>query len=472
MQKLYNSDIIPVILKDFKVKKIIVSGVKDESLLNSFLSYGADYTFINTIEINNEKVIAGDSLEILSNLGDYDAIFIDDDPNWYTIFSELNIIKKTNDDFPLVFICNNKFPHKRRDSYSNPDIIPKEFRHDYMKELPVCYNNKEITILDGFYHACDDNTSKNGVLTGIEDFLGENSHINKMKINFIEDITILYNKIPINQKLVERLYNEISGYELNNLDLSSTLVENKLLISYINKYKKINDNFNDYELEISNNDSIINNYEDKIKVFNDEINYKDSKIDGFEIQLKLKDTKIKNFESKLLNKEKTIKNLQNNLSQKELDFTNKEAEFNNQLSNLNQRLQNQFSKIDREKYCISCYKEEIRNNHTEINYLKNNNLTRAVLSPFSYLYLIFKSKPREVFINYKLLKAIKNSKCFDIGFYLDNNPDIKKGNWCKYLSPELHYVCKGFEEERTFNKRYFNRDSKRDLLNYLLNCEK
>ncbi len=508
MHKIYNSNIIPFILKYFKIKKIIVSGVKDKDLINSFLNYSANYTFINTSEINSEEVINGDSLGILSNLSDYDAIFIDDDPNWYTIFSELNIIKKTNSDFPVVFICNNKFPHKRRDSYFNPSSIPKEFRHQCTKELPVYYNNEKITILDGFYHSCEENTSKNGVLTGIEDFLNENSHIGKMKINFIEDITILYNKIPINQKRIEIIYDEINGYELKDVDLSSKLIENNLLLSHINnnfreyelEISNKDDVINDFELEISNKDDVINNYEDKIKIFNEEIYYKNSKINGFENKLKLKDTKIKDFESKLVNKEKTIDSLQNDLSKKELNLKDieselvnkektidslqndlskkesyvmdKEMEFNSQISNLNKQLTSQFSKIEHEKYCINCFKEEINNNRTEINYLKSNTLTRNILSPFSYLYLVLKSKPKEVFINLKLLKILKSSKCFDIGFYLENNPDIKKSDWCKYFSPELHYVCKGFEEERTFNKKYFNRNSKRDLLNYLLNCEK
>ena len=181
---------------------------------------------------------------------------------------------------------------------------------------------------------------------------------------------------------------------------------------------------------------------------------------------------MKDIESELVNKEKTIDSLQNDLSKKESYVMDKEMEFNSQISNLNKQLTSQFSKIEHEKYCINCFKEEINNNRTEINYLKSNTLTRNILSPFSYLYLVLKSKPKEVFINLKLLKILKSSKCFDIGFYLENNPDIKKSDWCKYFSPELHYVCKGFEEERTFNKKYFNRNSKRDLLNYLLNCEK
>ena len=65
---------------------------------------------------------------------------------------------------------------------------------------------------------------------------------------------------------------------------------------------------------------------------------------------------------------------------------------------------------------------------------------------------------------------MKESKCFDIGYYLANNKDIQESNWCRYFSPELHYVCNGFGEKRKFNKKYFNRNSKKELLDYIINC--
>ena len=538
MSKIYNLDIIPSILENFKIKNIVLSGVKDENLIKNILSYDANYKLINTPEINF-NVTNGNPLEVLNNLSNYDAIFIDDDSNWYTIFKELNIIKNTNDEFPLVFICNNKFPNKRRDSYSNPDIIPKEFRKDFLKELPICHNNEKISIFDGFYHACEENTPQNGVLTGIEDFLHENSYVGIMKINFIDGLTILYNKLPINSKRIDIIYKDIEGMELNDLDLSSKLIENKLLVSYINKYNVFNEKLSDYELEISNKNGLINDYKDKIRIQDNEIHYKNSKIDSFESKLNLKDTKIKSFESKLnlkdtkiksfefelANKNKTIDNLQNELQDNNNKFESKLADKDKKIDNLQNELQNnnnqinslkndflirdkehenqlleanskidnqekiirqqknrlevinqkhtyQLSKMDIDKYCINCFKEEVKNNHAEIDYLKNNTLIKKILSPFSYLYLILKSNPKEVSLNIKLLKALKNSNCFDIGFYLNNNPDIQKSIWCKYFSPELHYVCNGFNEERKFNKKYFNRNSKKDLLNYIKTCNK
>ena len=129
----------------------------------------------------------------------------------------------------------------------------------------------------------------------------------------------------------------------------------------------------------------------------------------------------------------------------------------------------QLSKSEREKYCIRCFKEEINNNKAEISYLKNSSLTKKILSPLSYPYLIINSKPEELITNLKLYKSLKKSECFDVGYYINKYPDIPKSKWYKYFSPELHYVCKGFDEKREINKKYFNKNNKKALLNDIKN---
>ena len=200
MNEFYNIDAISKILKAFKVNNAIISGIKDENLINSILKYNASFTHINT---NNSNCISENPLNTLRKFENYDAIFIDDDANWYTLINELKIIKNTNSEFPLVFICNNNFPNKRRDSYSNPDNIPDNFRQEYTDKLTINFNNEKINISDGFYHARDENTTKNGVSTAIEDFLDENSHIGTLQINFTKEICILYPKSQINQKRIK-----------------------------------------------------------------------------------------------------------------------------------------------------------------------------------------------------------------------------------------------------------------------------
>ena len=457
---------------------------------------------------------------------------------------ELNIIKKANQEFPLVFICNNRFPHKFRDSYINPKVIPQEYIHEYSDTLPILYENKEFWISDGLYHALEDKTPKNGVSTAIKDFLAKHNNIKIMEIHFVEDITILYPASTISKIRIDKIFNQIKDDDIKNIKLSDKHLENQLLISYIAQH-----NFNN---ESQDEISIKHPPENKLNDICDlEVEYKNSQIESFKNELNLKNAQIKKIEYTIVNNENEIENLQNELKnttkqitklkskinteeknskneinslqeklqnatnqenylrnslktkendffiretnltsqldehlekinkqKKEIDIKNKQLEIKeNELKDkeitlkyINSQYTHQISEIDNKKYCISCFKEEIDNKNLEIEYLKKRRLTRKLLSPISYLYLILKSKPKEIKLNLKLFKALKNSKCFDVGFYLNNNKDVQNSVWDNYLSPELHYICHGFSENREFNKKYFNRNSKKELINYLIEC--
>lgn len=541
MNNFYDFDIIPTILEKFKIYRIILSGLSDENLIKEILKYDAQITEINT---NTSENTENNVLNVLPELENYDAIFIDDDPNWFTVYNELNIIEKTNQEFPLVFICNNRFPHKFRDSYINPETIPPEYKHEYSDALPVLYENKEFWISDGLYHAIKDKTPKNGVSTAIKDFLAKHNNIKIMEINFVEDITILYPASTISKIRIDKIFNQIKDNGIENIKLSDKHLENQLLISYIAQHNSNNEPSD----KISFQQPLENKLEDILDL---EVEYKNSQIESFKNEINLKNAQIKKIEYTLVNNENEIKNLQNELKSttkqitklkskinteeinskneikflqeklqnatnqenylrkslktKENDFfireTNLTSQLDTHLEEINKQKKeiaiknkqlkiketelkdkelslkhittqytNQFSEIDNKKYCISCFKEEIDNKNLEIDYLKKRRLTRKLLSPISYLYLILKSKPKEIKLNLKLYKALKNSKCFDVGFYLNNNTDIQNSVWDNYLSPELHYICYGFSENREFNKKYFNRNSKKELINYLMEC--
>ena len=539
MYSCYKLNILPIILNRFKVNKVILCGLSDGEMLNQIWEYcnvnDSSYTAID-LENNFEFESINDDnvLDVLHDLMDYDAIFLDGDPNWYTVYNELNIINRNNKAFPLVFICNNIFPHKRKDSYKDPNIIPKEFRNEFSKEFEV----GNIILEDNFYHAIDENTPKNGVLTAIEDFLNENVSIGLMDIKFLNGLTILYPESSISQIRLSKLHEEIEGYRLNDDEIQENIVKNNYLESNILKNNKLVNC--DFKNELDKKEKIIKDYENKIQIHDDEVNYKNSQIDNVTSELNLKEAQIKNIESQIFNHENEVNSLmedinslkneltqneskyerdiseaytkidllKNNLSlreKNELELKSKLQNANNQIQinvelltdkdkdinlknyqikNMEKELDNknlalnsikhsytsQLSKVDTNEYCISCYKEEINNNMSEIQYLKKYFFTRKLFGPLAYVYLIFKSNPRELFINFKLYKAIKNSKCFDVGYYLANNNDIQESKWCKFFSPELHYVCNGFDERRTFNKKYFNRHSKKELLDYIMNC--
>ena len=534
----YKLEIIPIILNMFKVNNLVISGMPTNETSEQIFKFIGEKNIHYTIieenkELNNMSFIKENPLNALPTLNNYDAIFLDDDPNWFTTYNELKIIKNSNDEFPLVFICNNIFPHKRRDTYSNPDCIPDEFKNDYSKTLTY----DEINIYDNTYHAIEENNSKNGVLTAIEDFLDENKSINMMNIKLINGITILYPENNISKIRLGKISKKIKEYEIKYDEFHDNIFENQLLKNYVSKFEIFNeqlDSIQRFDDELNEKNKLLNDYENQIKIHDDELNYKNSQIEGYNSQINLKNSQIKHFESKLINSENEINTLnkklrtvnsqvttlKNEINQKEQNFKNKEQEYTNKVTSLkneiNQKEQNenflnnhleqaklqikttneqitiknnqiknkeneltsfkqqyahQLSKLDNKEYCITCYKEEIENNKLEIEYLMKNTTLKKILSPLAYVYLIFKSSPHELYLNYKLYRLLKNSECFDIGFYLKNNNDLKDSNWCKYFSPELHYICNGFSEKRDFNKKYFNTNTKKELLKYIIECK-
>ena len=92
MAYFYNISSIPVILNRFKVKNIVISGNLEDNLTNIVLRY-AEENDIHIQFIRLDKFREGLFLDEFKKLHDYDAIFINDDPNWYTLFNELNLIK-------------------------------------------------------------------------------------------------------------------------------------------------------------------------------------------------------------------------------------------------------------------------------------------------------------------------------------------------------------------------------------------
>ena len=545
MDNYYNINAIPLIFNRFKVKNVVFIG--SFSGIDEIQEYcnenNISSNFINSNENNFDTISEPITLSKLKNIKNYDAIFLNDDANWYTVYNELNIIKNNNESFPLVFICNNVFPNQRKDSYRNPNIIPKEFLNEFSDRF--IYN--DIYLSDGLFHAIESNTPKNGVLTAIDDFLSENYSIGLSDMKFINGLIILYYKSSISHIRWGNLEKDLKEYVVEPTEFSNNKIENMYLTDYISKFdlsKGGSAETSESASELNKKDNLIAEYENLIELHDIELDYKNSQINGMDSKLNLKDIQIRNLESKLDNYENNIKDLNNQIEKfnegslqynernaelnnqlrsansqldslksefdlKCRDFKNKESDLNNQLRSANSQIDSlksefdlkyhnledefnskntqlhrkemelheikhqyssQLSKLDSKEYCISCFKEEMDNNHVEIEYLKNSSLIKKILNPFSILYLIIKSNPKELVLNYKLYKSLKNSKCFDIGYYLNKNKDVQKSKWCKYFSPELHYVCFGFDEKRKFNKKYFNRNSKKELLEYIINC--
>jgi hypothetical protein len=127
--------------------------------------YGSNFHMIKDLSLN--------ALPLLIN---YEAVLIDGDHNWYTVYNELKIIEKyaiSCGKFPIVFIHDTEWPYARRDMYYFPESIPEPFRKPFAKK-GMAQGQSELLEKDGvncdLYNAIYEGGERNGVLTAVEDF--------------------------------------------------------------------------------------------------------------------------------------------------------------------------------------------------------------------------------------------------------------------------------------------------------------
>lgn len=393
MFNFFDLSIIPTFLSRFKVKKILIIGLSNERILNEIIPYYIDnecllYGIDSKINLNtifkeyieldenlksNLKYYAEDSLTILPKLNQFDAIFIDDDSNWYTLYNELNIIKKNNSNFPNVFICNNKYPYKRRDAYTNPKKIPKENINEYSDEFPIFYKEDNETkytmVKDGLYHAIDKDTPKNGVLTAIEDFLKENPKLEHLKINPIEGISLIYQPSKITDIRINDILKEKTNQEYDIDELSDKFIENDILVKYLSKINLLEKDIKtvkELKSEIKNKTNKINEYENTITIQENQIKYNDSKINNTGSRISLIESKLQNAEAKLLNSNNQVKEKEKELSAKDNEIQSKEDE----LDYINTQLLTKENELETTKNRLISLENNFLNVKNELDYIK------------------------------------------------------------------------------------------------------
>lgn len=193
----YWHPIIKPIIEYAKVKNIIEIGAEEGK--NTFqiieyckknqgkLSVIDPYPRFDGQALKNEyndsfQLVQDFSLNALKHLSDYDAVLIDGDHNWYTVFHELKEIEKyalTSKNMPIVFFHDTEWPYGRRDMYYFPDTIPAEYRKHY-STAGVIHGQSDLSFEPhalniGLNHALYEGGKNNGVLTAIEDFIESTS---------------------------------------------------------------------------------------------------------------------------------------------------------------------------------------------------------------------------------------------------------------------------------------------------------
>lgn len=183
----------------YMTKKLAEYAVRNDGLAVSVDPFPLfDYKKMQEDFSPHFKMYGEMSLQALPKLGSFDAILIDGDHNWYTVYNELRLVKQfCGDKLPLIFLHDVSWPYARRDLYYNPDTIPAEYRHSYAKK-GIVSGQSELSSSDGInFHLCnalDEGTPRNGVLTAIEDFIAENKNLSFHLIDCVCGLGFIYEK--------------------------------------------------------------------------------------------------------------------------------------------------------------------------------------------------------------------------------------------------------------------------------------
>ncbi|OED29884.1 hypothetical protein [Methanosphaera sp. WGK6] len=93
-------------------------------------------------------------------------------------------------------------------------------------------------------------------------------------------------------------------------------------------------------------------------------------------------------------------------------------------------------------------------------------LKKKLTQPLPYIYIILKSR-KNTTTNIKLHRKIQKNRWLDIGYYLSKNKDLKRDKWCKWLTPETHYICYGIDEKRKPYENYTQPLNRQEILQQL-----
>ena len=123
------------------------------------------------------EVVEETSLDALEHLPIADAVVLDGDHNYYTLSNELRLIAEQAPEgrMPLLVFHDVCWPLARRDQYAAPERIPAEHRHAYDEDIKLVPGNRGTAErgLPFEWGALEEGGPRNGVMTGIEDFMGE-----------------------------------------------------------------------------------------------------------------------------------------------------------------------------------------------------------------------------------------------------------------------------------------------------------
>jgi hypothetical protein len=129
--------------------------------------FGSQYIFHRDLSVN-----------VLGALEPMDAALIDGDHNWYTVFTELHLLsdvaRRADAPLPLTILHDVGWPYGRRDAYYDPSNLPPDQLQPW-RRAGIQLGRSELAASGGMNqnmaHADHEGGPRNGVMTGVEDFV-------------------------------------------------------------------------------------------------------------------------------------------------------------------------------------------------------------------------------------------------------------------------------------------------------------
>jgi Methyltransferase domain len=163
------------------------------------------------------------SLDVIPQIQPVDLVLLDGDHNWHTVYNELLAIFRGASEAgaapPIVVFHDIAWPYARCDMYYTPLDLDPSARHPYADRgmLPGQSELTENGLNANFHNALHEGGPRNGVLTGIEDFIaGYGKPLAFRQLPFFNGLGILVPEermTPALEALIDSFYSRESLLE-------------------------------------------------------------------------------------------------------------------------------------------------------------------------------------------------------------------------------------------------------------------
>lgn len=359
MQRFWEKIIEPI-LKELKPKHILEigsqQGYNTVKILDFCEKYNSKLSSVDPFPLydyeklckqygNKFDIYRDLSLNVLAKIKNIDAVLIDGDHNWYTVYNELQLISKNcNGNFPLIFCHDVGWPYGRRDLYYNPNNIPPHFQQPF-KRAGILLGQSELAetggINDHLYNSIYENNNKNGVLTAIEDFIFDSSlELELYVFEGLNGLAILFER---NKKNIE-IFEKFDGiqFEISKL-IERERIFNLIELEATRKKIKVQEGLNSqFQEELEKSKSLLNKKEQENSEYLNKINQLEPLLHEKERESSQYATKVSQLESFLQEKEQEHSEYITKVSQLESFLREKEqenSEYDTKVSQLESSLQ-------------------------------------------------------------------------------------------------------------------------------------